>query len=117
MTKSKRTHFSQLPPNQELKKILDTESKRLPPTEKKFIHYLTFKEVAEWLKAVRLDDELFIGNPKIEKILEIGEKLQQKVVQKTLRGISIADKNLLASLSKITDYMNLEHQPQKSDLV
>ncbi len=35
MVKSNRTHFSQLPSNEELEKILDIESKRPPPIEKK----------------------------------------------------------------------------------
>ena len=89
------------------------ESKRDPAPGKGSSHYPSFETVQKWLDNIGVDSEVFKRSWKWQKILVEGNKIESRVVKKTL-----SKKNLSSELFRqITDYLGQEDAPERSNLI
>ena len=111
-----RIDFSQVPDSNILSKILKTEQGRPVPKEKKNLHYVDFKLLELWLKAIAVSAD-FLKQKDWQIMLDRGRKLQPQIVKKTLKLVLKKDSNLLRILSEIEKYLGEEDKKEPVDLI
>lgn len=116
----KRDKFSQLPNSEELKTILEAESKRNLPKGKEDVHYFEFSPLVKLAEHFGINAKILIQNYTKEDIgnedlLEKGkgiiQELKNKILNKELSGEDIR------VLNAAYDYLAEEDVPEKSDLI
>ncbi|HUW21888.1 MAG TPA: YdcF family protein [Candidatus Bathyarchaeia archaeon] len=111
-----RNHYSQVPNAGILRKILKKEQGRPIPEVKQNLHFVDFKLLELWLKAVNIKDD-FLKQADWQVMLDQGRKLQPEVIKETFKLVSKNDFYLLKILKNIEKYLGRQDEKEKVDII
>ncbi len=109
-----RTHHSQLPDAEELKKIIEMETKREVSDSKKGLHFASFELFIKFCQKLGIDTSAIKLNIPIEEAAENGTKILNKVISE-LKKRDLTD--LKSTLEDLYDYLAEEDKLEKADLI